>query len=139
MQRNANADPLVAGRDVTLSRYEVPQSPIQWSVQKFRMFGGKQEGIDVIWIDNGKLQIGVIPTRGMGIQVGDHGWSEVLGWDSPVKDVVHPKLHQPEQPRRPGLAGGVQRVALPLRAWNGTAIRGPTDSSTTWAKRPRWT
>ena len=43
VQRNANADPLVAGRDVTLSRYEVPQSPIQWSVKKFRMFGGKQD------------------------------------------------------------------------------------------------
>ena len=51
VQRNANADPLVAGHDVTLSRYEVPQSPIQWSVKKFRMYGGKQEGTDVIWLD----------------------------------------------------------------------------------------
>src|SRR3954471_14250947 len=68
VQRNANADPLVAGHDVTLSRYEIPQSPIQWSVKKFRMYGGRQEGTDVIWLDNGKLQIGVIATRGLGIQ-----------------------------------------------------------------------
>src|SRR5438105_1520710 len=68
VQRNSSSDPFVMGHDVTLSRYAVPQSPIQWSVKKFRMYGGKQEGTDVIWLDNGKLQIGVIATRGLGIQ-----------------------------------------------------------------------
>src|SRR3954454_5829636 len=92
VQRNANADPLVAGHDVTLSRYEVPQSPIQWSVKKFRMYGGKQEGTDVIWLDNGKLQIGVIATRGLGIQAVNMNGAQVLGWDSPVKEAVHPKF-----------------------------------------------
>ena len=46
----------------------------------------------MIWIDNGKLQIGVIPTRGMGILSVMMDGTRVLGWDSPVKDMVHPSL-----------------------------------------------
>ena len=62
-----NVDPNYLARAVIASRYATPDCPTPWSVRKFRHFGGKQEQIDVIWIDNGKLQIGVIPTRGMGI------------------------------------------------------------------------
>jgi hypothetical protein len=50
---------------------------------------GKQEGVDLIEVDNGKLTFAVIPTRGMGLlraQMGDIR----LGWDSPVKEVVNP-------------------------------------------------
>jgi hypothetical protein len=89
---NSNSDPFVMGHDVTLSRYAVPQCPISWSVKKFRMYGGKQEGVDVIWLDNGKLQIGVIATRGLGILSVLMNGTQVLGWDSPVKEVVHPRF-----------------------------------------------
>ncbi len=61
----------------------------QWSVTKTILKGGKQEGVELLTLDNGKLKITVIPTRGMGIldiQMGDIR----LGWDSPVKEVVHP-------------------------------------------------
>jgi hypothetical protein len=61
----------------------------QWSVRKYRLHGGKQEGVDVIVVDNGKLQVAVCPTRGMGLL-----WATLgdvrLGWDSPVKETVHP-------------------------------------------------
>ena len=53
--------------------------------------GGKQEGVELITLDNGKLRIAVIPARGMGIldvRMGDIR----LGWDSPVKEVVHPSF-----------------------------------------------
>src|SRR4051812_1956507 len=62
-----NVDPNYLARAMIASRYAAPECPTPWSVRKYRKFGGKQEQIDVIWIDNGKLQIGVIPTRGMGI------------------------------------------------------------------------
>src|SRR5208282_1705776 len=65
--RNMNVDPFLTGQDAIVSRYAVPDCPTPWSVRKFRYFGGKQEQVNVVWIDNGKLQIGVIPTRGMGI------------------------------------------------------------------------
>jgi hypothetical protein len=75
----------VASKDVT------PDCPVAWSVKKTTLHGGKQEGVDLIVVDNGKLQISVVPTRGLGIfavQMGDVR----LGWDSPVKDIVHPKF-----------------------------------------------
>lgn len=60
-----------------------------WSVRKSTMRGGLQEGIEAIEIDNGKLRFVVLPTRGMGILKAESGDIR-LGWDSPVKDPVHP-------------------------------------------------
>lgn len=62
-----------------------------WSVQKYTLHGGKQEGVDVIVVNNGRLAFTVIPTRGMNVLRVESG--EVrLGWDSPVKEVVHPQF-----------------------------------------------
>ena len=45
--------------------------------------------MELLTLDNGKLKITVIPTRGMGIL--DVKMDSVrLGWNSPVKEVVHP-------------------------------------------------
>ena len=60
-------------------------------IVKSILHGGKQEGVDVISVDNGKLTIVVVPTRGMsvlGVTLGEIR----LGWDSPVREVVHPAL-----------------------------------------------
>ncbi len=75
----------VAGKDVT------PDCDAAWSVSRSRLRGGKQDGVDVVTLDNGRLSIVVVPTRGMGI------WSVTMGdvrvgWDSPVKEIVHPKF-----------------------------------------------
>lgn len=90
--RNMNVDTFLFGRDMIVSRYATPECPIPWSVRKYRYYGGKQEQIWVVWVDNGKLQIGVIATRGMGILSVRMDGKRVLGWDSPVKDMVHPSL-----------------------------------------------
>jgi hypothetical protein len=72
------------------SRQLTPTCPVAWSVRKFVLHGGKQEGVDVIVLDNGKLQITIVPTRGLGIL--SVTMADVrLGWDSPVKEVVHPR------------------------------------------------
>ena len=63
---------------------------VPWSVRRQRLHGGKQDGVDLIVVDNGRLTITLVPTRGMGILrvvLGDLR----LGWDSPVREVVHPK------------------------------------------------
>jgi hypothetical protein len=63
----------------------------KWHIRKRILQGGKQEGVELIEVDNGKLRFRVIPTRGMGIL--DVNLGDVrLGWDSPIKDVVHPKF-----------------------------------------------
>jgi hypothetical protein len=75
----------VAGATVT------PGCPHAWSVRKLTLHGGKQEGVDLVVVDNGALRFTVVPTRGMGIlhvMAGDVR----LGWDSPVREVVHPKF-----------------------------------------------
>src|SRR5262249_55873585 len=82
--RNVDVDPFVTGREIIVSRYATPDCPIPWSVRKFRQFGGKQEQVNVIWIDSGKLQISVIATRGMGILSVLLDGKRILGWDSPV-------------------------------------------------------
>jgi len=62
-----------------------------WSVRKMTLRGGKQEGVDMITIDNGAMQIVVLPTRGMSIYEIKKGAIR-LGWDSPVEEIVHPNL-----------------------------------------------
>ena len=98
----AMADPLVqvltsAQRNQRVEQWEAtskefaPAQPTPWSVRKLMLHGGKQEGVDVIIVDNGKMQIAVCPTRGMGLL-----WARLgdvrLGWDSPVKETVHPQF-----------------------------------------------
>ena len=60
-----------------------------FSVKKSMLHGGKQEGVELIEVDNGRTTISVIPTRGMNVfrvRSGD----VTLGWNSPVKQIVNP-------------------------------------------------
>lgn len=78
-------DEVLEGKDIT------PDCQTPWSIRKTTLRGGKQDGVELLVLDNGKLKITVVPTRGMGIlnvTMGDFK----LGWDSPVKEVVHPKF-----------------------------------------------
>ncbi|HEU0173072.1 MAG TPA: aldose 1-epimerase family protein [Blastocatellia bacterium] len=67
------------------------KSAAPWSVQKYTLRGGKQEGVDVIVVNNGRLSFIVIPTRGMSVARVEMGDIR-LGWDSPVKEIVHPQF-----------------------------------------------
>ena len=67
------------------------KSATPWSVQKYMLRGGKQEGVDVIVVNNGKLSFVVVPTRGMSVAKVEMGDIR-LGWDSPVKEIVHPQF-----------------------------------------------
>lgn len=60
-----------------------------FSISKHTLHGGKQEGSELIEVNNGKMTFWVIPTRGMNVlrvKTGDI----TLGWTSPVKEVVNP-------------------------------------------------
>jgi hypothetical protein len=76
----------------TLSHRDLPALKTgPWSVTQTVLHGGRQEGVDLVTIDNGKLRITLIPTRGMSLL--DVRAGELrLGWDSPVKEVVHPQF-----------------------------------------------
>jgi hypothetical protein len=75
----------------SLPSYEGPP----WSVRKFKLRGGKQEGVQLVQIDNGAMALTLVPTRGMNVLEG-HTDRTRLGWDSPVRQVVHPAYVQEE-------------------------------------------
>ena len=64
---------------------------LKWSVTKRILAGGRQEGVEVIEVDNGLMKFTVVPTRGFQIWTGNVGDLR-LGWDSPVTEIVHPQF-----------------------------------------------
>ncbi len=61
-----------------------------FTVEKRALHGGKQAGVDILVINNGELEITLVPTRGMGIFNVKRNGKRILGWDSPVKEIVNP-------------------------------------------------
>ncbi|RMG01297.1 MAG: DUF4432 family protein, partial [Planctomycetota bacterium] len=58
-------------------------------IAKSRLRGGLSDGVEVVGLDNGRMQLTILPTRGMGI------WQAVvdnlrLGWQAPTRGPVHP-------------------------------------------------
>ena len=62
-----------------------------WSIRQQLLHGGKQEGSVLLLLSNGVTEVAVIPTRGMGIAWAKSGDVQ-LGWQSPVKEIVHPSF-----------------------------------------------
>ncbi len=79
-----------ADRGIYVENWELAPPGTAWWVKKSVLHGGKQEGVDVITVHNGKLTFTVSPTRGMGLLNARMG-KVALEWQSPVKEVVHPK------------------------------------------------
>jgi len=75
----------ISGRKVT------PDCPTAWSIQQVSLHGGKQEGVELLVVDNGEIKLTMIPTRGMGLLSVEHRGVRI-GWQSPVHEVVHPKF-----------------------------------------------
>jgi Domain of unknown function (DUF4432) len=86
-----SADKNVNEKSIVLeSKDYTPDCDTPWWIELKTLHGGKQEGSQLLTVDNGKLQIVLIPTRGMGIlRVASE--EVVLGWKSPVTEIVHPK------------------------------------------------
>ena len=74
-------------RDVVMETFE----DLGYEISKHTLHGGRSEGVELLTVDNGKLKITVVPTRGMSIREVVAG-DVRLGWNSPVKDVVHPQF-----------------------------------------------
>src|SRR5580698_5073580 len=64
---------------------------IRWRVAKRLLTGGRQEGVEVIEVDNGLMKFTVVPTRGFNVWTANVGDLR-LGWDSPVTEIVHPQF-----------------------------------------------
>jgi len=60
-----------------------------WSISKYTLRGGMSDGVDVVELNNGRLAVSIVPTRGMGLWRGMCDGLE-LGWRSPVAMPVNP-------------------------------------------------
>lgn len=66
-----------------------------WSLQFSTLSGGRQEGVDILTVDNGAMTFCVVPTRGMNIY--EAYYNDIrLGWDSPVDEIINPAYINPE-------------------------------------------
>lgn len=79
----------IDGFYIDASMLTKPAKNTAWSVRKYTLKGGLQEGVEVVEINNGKLCFSVLPTRGMSVWKGRLGHLH-LGWNSPIKEPVHP-------------------------------------------------
>jgi hypothetical protein len=74
---------------------EIPldESDGKASVSSDFVINGPGRGINVTYVDNGLMEIAVLPERGMGIWKLHHrGIGTDIGWQSPVREPVHPSL-----------------------------------------------
>ncbi len=90
-----------------------------WSISKYTLKGGKQHSVDLVEIDNGYMTVVVVPTRGMNVL--EAFTDEIaLGWNSPVKEVVHPAYVTEESRGNLGwLEGFNELVARCGLSWHG--------------------
>jgi Domain of unknown function (DUF4432) len=81
----------VSVKDWTLDPAEVGLAAGKWSVNRRTLTGGRQEGVELIQVDNGLMRFSIVPSRGFHIWEGQVE-NIRLGWDSPVKEIVHPQF-----------------------------------------------
>ncbi len=87
------------------------KAPTAFTIEKKRLHGGRQEGVDVLIVDNGVMQITVVPTRGMGIYEVKSGDLR-FGWESPVKEIVNPAFIDLESRNGLGWLDGFNEVLV---------------------------
>ena len=66
----------------TSSQKTTPECKHQWWIHKTTLHGGRQQGVELIVVNNGIMEITLCPTRGMGI-MSDRMGDVHLKWDSP--------------------------------------------------------
>ena len=87
-----------ATRNVSIKEWKITSQEVggdwaksSWSLAKRVLAGGRQDGVEVIEVDNGAMMVTVVPTRGFQVWAVNAG-DVRLGWDSPVKEIVHPQF-----------------------------------------------
>lgn len=96
-------------QDIQISAQDTGKGSAAWSVTKRTLRGGLSSGVDVVEIDNGRLKVAIIPTRGMGVW---KAWMDgcELGWKSPVRGPVHPTFVPISEPNGLGWLDGFDEL-----------------------------
>lgn len=99
---DANQDFQIAARDLGVES-------ANWSIAKRTLRSGLSAGIEVVEVDNGRLKVTILPTRGMGVWKAWRGDME-LGWKSPVRGPVHPAFVPIGEPSGLGWLNGFDEL-----------------------------
>jgi hypothetical protein len=104
------------GRDLHVDRFDIDDDDVKgtpegWSVCKRTLRGGRREGVDVIEIDNGAVEITVVPSRGMGIWQVVSG-DDRLGWRAPIRGPIHPREVNMGEPSGLGWLDGFDELLV---------------------------
>lgn len=81
----------------------------RWHVRMRTCRGGRSEGVQVVELDNGRICIDILPTRGMGIWRVRRG-DKTLGWQAPAREPVHPAFVQLMEPAGLGWLDGFNEL-----------------------------
>lgn len=85
----------VADHAISITNKDMSSASGSWKVKKSILRGGLSDGVELVEIDNGRMRLLVLPTRGMSIWKVDYKTDQgdqTLGWQSPVRGPVHPKF-----------------------------------------------
>lgn len=104
-------NPGASSTDFTLTSQDAPGTPTGWSVSKRTLTAGVSAGVELVEIDNGRMKLYVIPTRGMGIWRAEMN-GERLGWNSPVRGPVHPNHVSLMEPSGVGWLDGFDELMV---------------------------
>ena len=85
----AATSPASSSLDFQVGPRDVPGTPDGWSVAIRTLSSGASAGVQLIEIDNGRMRLSVVASRGMGIHSATMA-GERLGWNSPVRGPIHP-------------------------------------------------
>src|SRR5579862_6350184 len=91
---NPNKVLIDSGANLSTAQWKVSsmdwaKSGPAWSVELKTLHGGRQEGVQVIEVDNGAMRFTIVPTRGFELWKAQAGRLR-LGWDSPIGEIIHP-------------------------------------------------
>ena len=94
-----------------LTRRELKRAPRGFEVSKQTLRGGLQDGVDLLTVNNGRVTVKILPTRGMSI------WraaidGDTIGWGSPVRGPVHPKFVDLGEPSGLGWLDGFDELMV---------------------------
>ena len=79
----------------------------EFSVHK----SGLSAGVEMVTINNGAMQIHVLPTRGMSIWRASCG-EEIIQWQSPIRGPVHPSFVPVSEPSGIGWLDGFDELLV---------------------------
>ena len=97
--------------EAELTRREIKRAPRGFQISKRTLRGGLQDGVDLLHVNNGRVALDILPTRGMSL------WratidNDTVGWGSPVRGPVHPKFVDLGEPSGLGWLDGFDELMV---------------------------